>query len=161
MEDELFQPTISKADTVYRELPWSARANFVVAFFGGVLATTFFSYLNGKRLKMTQQQLIRMLLVGTVGFVFAMIAYYFLLPNVADGEVTGSSATRTSRYAARAVALLTYFALEYLQKSPRRTYEFVSKGEHDSPWKMGLIAVFVIGTIQAFIVIILFSGRLF
>ncbi len=149
MNEDLLQPSLTD-EKQYRQLPWSNNAQLLVAFFGGALALTIFAYMNGKRLLLSTRELLDIVAVGTLGTVASLLAYaYLAAPTVTDAPlVARGDQSMLTRFAPRIIAMVTYLIIIYFQRRGLRMYKFSTDGEYDSPWKVGLILIFVVGTLQ-------------
>jgi hypothetical protein len=136
--DALLQPSLARAE---HAALYSVRANFLVAFFGGVYATLIFSSLNSRRLGRARTD--AALYLGIAAAWTATVAWCGYL--LASGQwpdwllLTGS-AGRDARHIGRAVSLAV-FGLLYLRLRPFYTAAQLGGRQAPSPWKAGLLAV--------------------
>lgn len=156
MQDELFEPTLKKSRPSYNPRPWSSRSEFMVAFFGGALALTVYAYLNSQQLKLKQEQLNRILLIGVIALLASAVGYIFLLPDQFSLAQSTSAELRLPRYVARIFSVIAYVAMRRVQQGGFRMFEmFEGDSGYGSPWKVGLLTTFVLGTIQNFTLVFL------
>jgi hypothetical protein len=134
----LLEPSLA-SDEQGVQVPYSARAGFMVAFFGGVFAIVIFSALNAKRLGRMRQDLVPHILVGLLMFAAVSGVAYLDAQGVrfAIFELLGD-AERGKRYFFRLVAL-GLFGLSYLLH--RRYYRsadlMVTSFPNPWPWGIG------------------------
>lgn len=122
--------------------PWSPRAQFFVAFFGGVTALGIFAFLNARRLRVSPARIALM-----VGLSLAAWLTYWVgtqtLPALPLGDLFGGAsaigpASRAIRIAGRALALVLYLVLYWIQKPADRIYRSLWEGAYASPWRAGI-----------------------
>jgi hypothetical protein len=136
--EALLQPSL--AGTEHAAL-YSVRANFLVAFFGGVYATLIFSFLNSRRLGRARTDAALYLGIAVVWTAtLAWSGYLLAADQWPDWLVLTGSAGRDARHVARAVSLAV-FGLLYLRLRPFYTAAQLGGRESPSPWKAGLLAV--------------------
>jgi hypothetical protein len=123
--------------------PWSPRAQFFVAFFGGITALGIFALVNARRLRVSRNRMALMVVLILV----AWTAYWAgtqILPTLPLDAVFGTSISgpsgRVIRIAGRAVALLLYLALYWIQKPADRIYGSLRNGTYARPWRAGFAA---------------------
>ncbi len=158
----LLEPTLqghTRRVTPAEQRPWALTSQFWVAFFGGVLASTVITYLNGKRLGLPRARLQQIVLVGCVGLV-ATIAVGYMLTDT-DVLSFRTEVLRGVRLSNRIIALVAYLIFYQLQKTADRAYHFYG-GDYDSLWKPGIAVVAVCGLLQLVVVggAVVLLGRL-
>ncbi len=138
LDPDLLEPSLDEHDGRAREpgeRPWRLDSQLWVAFFGGVLATTFISCRNAERLGL--DRLVRTLLV--LGAITLALSVTLGALAVAHGTVH-----RNVRLITRGCALLYYVVSRRLQRQADGVY-VATGGTYDSLWKPGLLAVFGLG----------------
>ncbi len=137
--EALLQPTLKGRGQT--PAPYSVRANFLVAFFGGVYATLLFSWLNSRRLGRAREDgwfyaLIAVLWTGAV----MSIAYLVALDRLPSWLAQSDRPARDIRYFGRVVALIV-FGVIYLRL--RRFFKAaqIAGVESPSPWKPALAII--------------------
>ena len=137
--EALLQPTLAGRGPT--PALYSVRANFLVAFFGGVYATLLFSWLNSRRLGRAREDGLFYALIAVLwtGAVMA-IAYLMALDRLPSWLAQTDRPARDIRYLGRVVALLV-FGVIYLRL--RRFFKAaqIAGVESPSPWKPGLAIV--------------------
>jgi hypothetical protein len=162
--NDLLSPTLQEhSASIPTEKPWMIQSQFYVAFFGGVLPLTVIAYLNSKKLGLPARKRKQIILMGAIALTVAFAGAMFIL-NSTDagglGQVLHNSGIRRPvRWSLRIVAILLYFPLRHIQMPADRLYQFNTDEEepYASLWKAGLLAVLVLGTLQSFAFLALFS----
>ncbi|HET8938117.1 MAG TPA: hypothetical protein VFN67_31960 [Polyangiales bacterium] len=141
----LLQPSFARP----REPIFSARAGFLVAFFGGVHATLIFSFLNSRRLGRERTDAWWYALLALAGTAaIAVLAYLVESHQLPSWLVWSSDARRDVRTYSRACALVV-FAVSYFRLRPYYTAAALSGHAPPNPWKAG-IAASVAGAVITF-----------
>lgn len=157
-EDELFSPSLQDTSSRPFGKPWSLRAQFWVAFFGGSLAVTVFAYYNSRRLEMSEGARQRILSIGVLAFIITLIlaAVFSLLFIETLSEV--SDQARTIRLLNRGLAVVIYLIFNRMQEAADRRYQFRYEDDYESAWKPGLMAVFLVGTFHSILIASILAG---
>ena len=150
-DDDLLSPSLEGRRAVRPakgSRPWRLGSQFYVAFFGGALAATVIAWLNSGRLGLEAQRRRLIPLVGLAAVVAEVVALALLV---------GDPSSREIRFSGRVAGVAAYGALYWLQRPVDRLYHATTEGDdddiYDSLWVPGLIATFVLGTVQALVVL--------
>jgi len=142
-EDELLSPALAGVEyelPVEGRRPWRLSSQLYVGFFGGAIATTVIAWMNATRLGLSQRDRLLIAGVGVVALLAAAVAVFVLDP---DGN-------RRIRLIVSFTGIATAAAQRLLQAKADRRYGFRhGEGAYDSLWVPGLIAVLVLGTVEA------------
>ncbi|MEZ4331765.1 MAG: hypothetical protein R3F35_08415 [Myxococcota bacterium] len=142
--DGLLEPSL-RAETV-GPVPYSVRASFMVAFFGGIYAILYFTWLNSRRLGRLRRDV---WLLGSLAVAWTLVLVWIVVASL-DGEVPAwlgepRDAMRALRIASRALSL-GVFGLIYLRLRVCFKAAELSGREAPDPWRPGLTAV-AVGTL--------------
>ena len=143
--DDLLQPTVSETSP-RTEKPWNPHSQIWVAFFGGVLAVTTIAILNATRLRMPASSRRWMLIIGAVALC-AVFVTWMRVP-AAESFLRFAAGGRELRLIRRVIAVVACLAFTYMQRHAKAHYE-VFAGDYESLWRPGLIATFVLGTLES------------
>lgn len=141
--EDLFVPSLQGYSG---ELPYSKRASFLVAFFGGPFAAIVFSFLNGNRTGRVDPTRLGVAVGLTV-------AYFFGLTWALSNELLMLD-RQMVRLLSRVVAVAVWAWLAIPLRREYRAAEF-SREEWPSPWMAGILTVIGAGVVQAFLVVVL------
>lgn len=151
----LLEPSLSPL----RQAPalYSLQANFMVAFFGGGLASVLFTGLNSRRLGRVSKDL-PLLVAGGVFFVVLTVwAGTLTVPGASlpfEGDLQANS--RMMRIVNRGLALV-FFGLTFLSHRRFHSAAKLSGAEHAKPWKPALACVGV-SIVSSFLLALLGHG---
>lgn len=166
-ETPLFTPTLEDAVRVERppgQRPWHLQHQFYVAFFGGTLPITWIAYKNAERLGMPLAARRRIALVGGVTTAVVVVVLAWLAADPARlapvaALFPGARPTQIVRLLIRACAVVLYLVFAAWQKPVNRLYMSFGKGEYDSLWRPGVVAV-VVGDVIVIAAFVILMGAL-
>lgn len=150
----LLQPSLQDQQAFdLKRRPWPLGRQFWVALFGGVLALGVVAIINAKRLGLEAAKLKLMVLVtlSALVFVFGFAVLLARFPELAFSD----KPTQMLRIVSRTRALIAYVLLSQIQKQAARIYETLH--DYASIWRVALIAIFALGTMQGAFVILVYS----
>lgn len=136
--DHLLEPSLSPLQG--QEL-YSLQASFMVAFFGGGLASVLFTSLNSRRLDRLSKDLPLLLLGGAFFVALTVWTGTLTVPGAAlpfEGDLQANS--RLMRIVSRGLALV-FFGLGFLAHRRFHSAAKLSGSAHAKPWKPALACV--------------------
>ena len=137
--DSLLRPTLQ--DRPPAEPLYSVRANFLVAFFGGVFAAAFFGGLNAMRMRCLERDGWFLGLAALLWSGFLVWAgQAFASDMVPDWMTYAGTAARTVRSAGTLGGLLLFGAI-YLRRRAYFKAQDLAGVEVPNPWPAGLLAL--------------------
>jgi hypothetical protein len=142
--DALLQPTLATAPA---KRPYSVRACYLVAFFGGSFAITIFGALTARRMGTLSKDLwlfAATAVLSVVGLYWATdAAVHHQLPAWLSGL---GKPTQTLRYMFRAFGLAVVGVFYLMRRDIWRAAQL--NGDAPSPWQMGIFSI-VVSTLVA------------
>ena len=136
---------------------YSSRAGFIVAFFGGVVASVVFTLLNSRRLRRFNKDAWILAVCG-----LAAIAVRILLFEIPDGDLSFTElfvelgkqrkADPLIRYAPRMTALGVWMVGYFMHAREYRAMK-LSQLSPLNPWKTGIIVTLTAGIVEAVILV--------
>lgn len=131
MQEELLKPELAEHD---QEPIYSVRAGFIVAFFGGPIATVLFSGLNSRKLGRLSRDLPIYLIVTLI--TFGILALALAQPELFGGDST-TKPSQNVRVVIRVLALAAFGVFYFLHRSHYRAQELLGN-DPPSPWVAGI-----------------------
>lgn len=153
LDETLFTPSLATARAPANR-PWRLQSQMWVAFFGGALALAAIAYMNARLLRVDNRTLRRLALVSVGGVIASLV----VTVGVGLFASPDSDLLRNARWLNRGVALLLFVVLRRIQAPADRAYQMFYDGEYSSLWRMGLLAVFGLGTLQSLLSAALIAG---
>jgi hypothetical protein len=147
--EELLRPSLEgyAAPTVR---PWRTGSIFYVAFFGGIVPAVVLAWINAGRLQVSEARRFAVGVVGLVGL-FATMA----VPLALD-----MSAADNFQLTSRILGVAGFGVVYSLLRPAERVYGTFGRqgdGRYASLWGPGLLALFVLGTLQNVVVYVVLS----
>jgi hypothetical protein len=145
--EALLRPSLTNAPL---QRPYSVRACYLVAFFGGALAIAIFGALTARRMGTLSKDL--WLFVATA--VLYLVGLYWAADATIHHQLPAwltdlGKPTQTLRYAFRAFGLVIVGVFYWMRKDIWRAAEL--NGDAPSPWQSGIVSVIVAGIVGALV----------
>jgi hypothetical protein len=139
--EELLRPSLEQGEVL--RPPYSVRAGFFVAFFGGVFGAVAFGALNAVRTRRTMRDGVVLAILAASGAVFAVWSGYAVAARAVPAWLAQVAGERDSlRLLGRGLALASYGVVYLMQREIHETAAF--RGQTPpSAWGPGILLVLV------------------
>lgn len=145
--DRLLEPSLAPDASGDALAPYSVRASFFVAFFGGVFALLIFSALSSRRMRRLERDAALYVALAIASASLVVLEASWLAAGTVPAwlEILGEG-TRGVRNLSRVLALAAFGAVALRHRTLQKAIE-LSGREAPNPWSAGLASSFVGGLI--------------